>query len=73
MGAWSITLDPVFSGLAWLLIFGLVVSVPIIVWGSTVVLKLVDRFPIIIEIGASVLAWTAASMPTERPMSSSRE
>ena len=27
MGAWSITLDPVFSGLAWLLIFGLVVSI----------------------------------------------
>ena len=47
---------------------GLAISIPIIVWGSTVVLKLVDRFPIIIEIGASVLAWTAASMISSEPL-----
>lgn len=45
-----------------LVIIGLLVSVPIVVFGSTVVLKLVERFPIIIKIGAAVLAFTAAKM-----------
>jgi len=45
-----------------LVIFGLLASVPIMVFGSTLVLKLVERFPIIIQLGAAVLAWTAASM-----------
>ena len=34
-----------------LVIFGLLVSIPIIVWGSQLVLKLMDRFPIIITLG----------------------
>ena len=37
-------------------------SVPIVVFGSTMVLKLVERFPIIIKLGAAVLAFTAAKM-----------
>jgi len=45
-----------------LVIIGLLVSVPIVVFGSTVVLKLVERFPIIIKLGAAVLAFTAAKM-----------
>ncbi|MES2913311.1 MAG: TerC family protein [Pseudomonadota bacterium] len=45
-----------------LVIIGLLVSVPIVVFGSTVVLKLVERFPMIINIGAAVLAFTAAKM-----------
>jgi len=45
-----------------LVIIGLLVSVPIVVLGSTVVLKLVERFPIIIQLGAAVLAFTAAKM-----------
>ncbi len=45
-----------------LVVIGLLVSVPIVVFGSTVVLKLVERFPIIINIGAAVLALTAAKM-----------
>ncbi len=45
-----------------LVIIGLLVSVPIVVFGSTMVLKLVDRFPVIIKIGAAVLAFTAAKM-----------
>jgi YjbE family integral membrane protein len=48
---------------SWLLVvLGLVVSIPIVVWGSTLFLKLVDRFPAIIYIGAGVLAWTAGKM-----------
>lgn len=45
-----------------LVIIGLLVSVPIVVFGSTLVLKLVERFPIIIKLGAAVLAFTAANM-----------
>jgi YjbE family integral membrane protein len=45
-----------------LVIIGLLVSVPIVVFGSTLVLKLVERFPVIIQLGAAVLAFTAAKM-----------
>lgn len=45
-----------------LVVLGLLISVPIVVWGSTLILKWVERFPIIITIGAGVLAWTAAKM-----------
>jgi YjbE family integral membrane protein len=45
-----------------LVIFGLVVSVPIIVWGSKLVMKLMDRFPIVIVIGAGLLGWIAGDM-----------
>ena len=45
-----------------LVIIGLLISVPIVVFGSTVVLRLVERFPMIIQLGAAVLAFTAAKM-----------
>ena len=45
-----------------LVIFGLVISVPIIIWGSTIVLKLIDRFPIVIMFGAALLGWIAGGM-----------
>lgn len=47
-----------------LVVMGLVVSVPIIVWGSTLILKWLERFPAIVYIGAGVLAWTAGKMIT---------
>jgi len=45
-----------------LVILGLLISVPIVVFGSTMVLKLVQRFPVIIQLGAAVLAFTAGKM-----------
>lgn len=45
-----------------LVVIGLLISIPIVVYGSTMVLKLVERFPVIIKIGAAVLAFTAAKM-----------
>lgn len=45
-----------------LVIFGLVVSIPIIVAGSQIVLKLMDRFPVIITFGAMLLGWIAGQM-----------
>ena len=51
-----------------LVVIGLLVSVPIVVLGSSVVLKLVERFPIIIRLGAAVLAFTAAKMIVSEPL-----
>lgn len=51
-----------------LVVIGLLISVPIMVFGSTMVLKLVDRFPIIIYLGAGVLAYTAGSMIVGEPL-----
>ena len=51
-----------------LVVIGLLVSVPIVVFGSTMVLKLVERFPIIIRAGAAVLAFTAAKMIVGEPL-----
>ena len=45
-----------------LVVIGLLLSVPIMVFGSSLVLRLVDRFPIIIMVGSAVLALTAAQM-----------
>ncbi|ETF03750.1 membrane protein [Advenella kashmirensis W13003] len=45
-----------------LVIFGLVISVPIIIWGSTLVLKLIDRFPSVVIFGAALLGWIAGGM-----------
>lgn len=48
-----------------LVIIGLLISVPIVVWGSTLFIKLIDRFPWIIYLGAAVLGYTASSMITD--------
>lgn len=45
-----------------LVVIGLLISVPLVVWGSTLILKLMDRFPFIIYLGAGTIAWTAARM-----------
>jgi YjbE family integral membrane protein len=50
-----------------LVIFGLVVSIPIIVWGSQLVLKLMDRFPLIITLGGMLLGWIAGTMAMSDP------
>jgi YjbE family integral membrane protein len=51
-----------------LVIIGLLISVPIVVWGSTLVLRLVERFPVITYVGAGVLAYTAAHMVVSEPL-----
>ncbi|MDB5489521.1 MAG: hypothetical protein JWQ58_3236 [Reyranella sp.] len=51
-----------------LILLGLAISVPIIVWGSQLVIKLVDRYPSVILLGGAVLCWTAYSMIVREPM-----
>lgn len=48
-----------------LVVIGLLISVPIVVWGSTLFIKLLNRFPWIIYIGSAVLGYTASNMITE--------
>jgi YjbE family integral membrane protein len=45
-----------------LVIFGILVSVPIIVWGSKFVLMLIDKFPLVVTFGAALLGWIAGDM-----------
>lgn len=45
-----------------LVIFGIVISIPIIIWGSKLVLHFMDRFPLIVTLGAALLGWIAGSM-----------
>lgn len=51
-----------------LVVLGLLISIPVVVWGSTQILKLVERYPSITYLGAGVLAWTAAKMMTSEPI-----
>jgi YjbE family integral membrane protein len=51
-----------------LVVLGLLISIPIVVWGSTLILKWVEKFPAIMYIGAAVLAWTAVKMMLGEPM-----
>ncbi len=50
-----------------LVIFGLLVSVPIIVWGSKFVITLMEKFPLIITAGAALLGWLAGGMIVTDP------
>jgi YjbE family integral membrane protein len=50
-----------------LVVLGLAISVPIMVWGSTVILKCIERFPALLYVGGAVLAWTAAQMIVGEP------
>lgn len=45
-----------------LVVIGLLISVPLVVWGSTIILRLIDRYPVIVYLGAGAIAWTAARM-----------
>ena len=45
-----------------LVVLGLMISVPIVMWGSTLVLKVVERFPAVVYLGSGVLVWTAVTM-----------
>jgi YjbE family integral membrane protein len=50
-----------------LLVIGLVISIPLIIFGSTIILKLMSRFPVIITAGAALLGWVAGEMAIGDP------
>jgi len=51
-----------------LVVLGLLISIPIVIWGSQLVLKLVERYPAIVYIGSAVLALTAVKMVAGEPL-----
>jgi YjbE family integral membrane protein len=58
----SVAIAAAADGNIYLVIFGLLLSVPIIIWGSSIILKLIDKYPVIIYLGAGLLGWIAADM-----------
>ena len=58
----SVAIAAAADGNIYLVIFGLLLSVPIIIWGSSIILKLIDKYPIIIYLGSGLLGWIAADM-----------
>lgn len=63
-----LSMDNIFAvagaadGHIWLVLIGLAISIPVIIWGSGIILNLINRYPALIYIGAGVLGWTAGSM-----------
>jgi YjbE family integral membrane protein len=58
----SVAIAAAADGNMYLVIFGLLLSIPIIVWGSSLILKLIDKYPIIIYLGSALLGWIGGSM-----------
>ena len=50
-----------------LVVLGLLISIPIVVWGSTLILRWLERYPSLLYVGGAVLAWTAVKMITAEP------
>jgi YjbE family integral membrane protein len=55
------------KGHMWMLIAGLVVTVPVILFGSALLMKLMERFPIFVMIGAALIGWVAGEMMISDP------
>lgn len=51
-----------------LVVFGLLLSLPLVVWGSGLLARLMNRFPLIIWLGGGVLGWVAVKMMLDDPM-----
>jgi len=51
-----------------MVVLGLLISIPIMVLGSTIIIRLIERFPLIIDAGAAVIAYTAGNMITHEPL-----
>jgi predicted tellurium resistance membrane protein TerC len=51
-----------------LLLFGLAFSIPLIVWASQMIMTLMERFPIVITLGAGLLGYVAGDMITDDPL-----
>ena len=58
----SVAIAAAANGNMYLVVFGLLLSIPIIIWGSSIILKIIDRFPIIIYVGSALLGWIAGGM-----------
>lgn len=55
-------------GNVWLFVFGLALTIPLIVYGSTLILRIIERFPIFVWAGAALLGWIAGEMILSDPV-----
>ena len=62
-----LALAAVARGDAALLVFGLVVSIPLIIAGATLVMAMISRFPILVWAGSALLGWSAGEMLVSDP------
>ena len=67
-----IAIAAVADGNAWLFIFGLLLSIPLIIAGSAMVMGIITRFPIFVWAGAALLGWIAGAMIISDPWIVSR-
>jgi YjbE family integral membrane protein len=51
-----------------LVVIGLLISIPIVIWGSTLLLRFVEKYPAFVYFGSGVLAWTSVKMMTSEPL-----
>ena len=51
-----------------LLVLGLLISIPLVIFGATMLMKLMERWPVIITIGAAILGWVAGEMAVTDPI-----
>lgn len=58
----TLAIASIANGDIMLLATGLLLSIPLITFGSNMLIKIMDRFPVIVYIGAALIAWTAGEM-----------
>jgi len=57
----------VAQGHMWMLIVGLFITVPVILFGSALLMKLMERFPFLVMVGAALIGWVAGEMAVSDP------
>ena len=55
------------NGHMWMLVVGLVITVPVILFGSALLMKLIERFPVFVLVGAALIGWVAGEMIISDP------
>ena len=58
----TLAIAAIAQGSMWLLVAGLVMSVPIVVFGSTILIKVMEKFPVVLYVGSGLIAWAAGFM-----------
>jgi len=54
-------------GHMWMLLVGLFITVPVILFGSALLMKLMERFPFLVMVGAALIGWVAGEMVISDP------
>jgi YjbE family integral membrane protein len=63
-----IAVAAVAKGSIVLLVLGLLISIPLVVYGATMLMKLMDRFPVIVTVGAALIGFVAGEMLVTDPV-----